>query len=301
MSIAVFPLRPLMGLGLVNLFGLALLAGEAPSLAPTVPQVQSIDDNLRKSFQLAPFYAKCLVIESFPIVASEKVSDYALLEAGYIIHSMLGKRTDLLHILARRSVRCAVMAYSEITTDIPEHSDLRPKDYWDRRARGLGATPIRPAVTCGEENLLEYPGDPYRGENILVHEFAHAVHEMALRTEDPSFERRLRECYALAMREGLWKDTYAASNHKEYWAEGVQSWFDCNRSKDRQHNGIALREELQKYDPRLAQLVAEVFRSNGWRYRPPSRRSHPGHLAGLDRNRLPTFSWPQRLRKLPER
>ena len=45
---------------------------------------------------------------------------------------------------------------------------------------------------------------------------------------DPEFDGRLRAAYARAMDKGLWKETYAATNHKEYWAEGVQSYFDCN-------------------------------------------------------------------------
>ncbi|MFQ5808669.1 MAG: alpha/beta hydrolase [Armatimonadota bacterium] len=31
------------------------------------------------------------------------------------------------------------MSEDEFTTDVPEHSDLEPAAYWDRRARGLGA------------------------------------------------------------------------------------------------------------------------------------------------------------------
>jgi alpha-glucosidase len=30
------------------------------------------------------------------------------------------------------------MAYSERTVDIPEHRDMKPAAYWNRRARGLG-------------------------------------------------------------------------------------------------------------------------------------------------------------------
>ena len=53
------------------------------------------------------------------------------------------------------------MAHNEYTTHIPEHRDLQPRLYWNRRARGLGATPERPAVSRGEENLLGYVNDPY--------------------------------------------------------------------------------------------------------------------------------------------
>src|SRR5262249_14922977 len=147
-------------------------------------------------------------------------------------------------------------------------------------------------VSGAEENLLQYPGDPYRGENILIHEFGHAVHEIALKEIDKTFDDRLAAAYEQALREGLWKGTYAATNRLEYWAEGVQSWFDCNQSKDAQHNGINTREKLQKYDPRLAKLLAEAFRDNEWRYIPPDRRKEPGHLAGFDLTKAPRFTWP---------
>ena len=37
---------------------------------------------------------------------------------------------------------------------------MTDKEYWDRRARGLGGNP----TTCAEENLLGYPGTRYYAE-----------------------------------------------------------------------------------------------------------------------------------------
>ena len=37
-----------------------------------------------------------------------------------------------------------------------------------------------------------------------------------------------KKTYDSAMLAGLWKGKYASVNHHEYWAEGVQSWFDKN-------------------------------------------------------------------------
>ena len=220
--------------------------------------------SLRRAFKLDPFYRKCVVIDGLPVVSSGKVADQAVLEAAYLVDRMLAGRPDLRRALVKSKVRVAVMAPDEWTTTLPEHSDLRPRAYWNQRARGLGATRARPAVSCGEENLLQYAGDPYQGENILVHEFGHAIHEIALKRVDKKFDGRLAACYEQAMSEGLWQGTYAATDRHEYWAEGVQSWFDCNGSNDAQHNDIDHREKLQKYDPRLAKLLAEVFRENAW-------------------------------------
>lgn len=242
-------------------------------------------------WKLSPFYKKHVSVRGFPVLGSAKVSDFALLEAAYLIDKMLACRADILAALVKNKVRFAVMAYSERTTDIPEHSDLKPAKFWDRRARGLGPTHIRLAVSCGEENLLGFPGDPYAKENILVHEFAHAIHLMGLNSIDRDFNERLRQTYRAAMDRGLWKNTYAATNPEEYWAEGVQSWFDTNRRPDHDHNDIDTRAKLAKYDLTLAKLIADVFRDNPWRYEHPAKRKHKGHLEGYDPAKAPRFAW----------
>lgn len=250
-------------------------------------------DSVRQELNLAPFYQKYIEAGGLPVVGSKNVSDFAMREAAWIVTQMLTNRPDLLRAMSSNHVRLAVMAWNEFTTDIPEHADLKPKIYWDRRARGLGATPRRPAVSCAEENLLGYPGDPYAKENICVHEFAHAIHEMGLSAVDPTFDRRLRACYQNATNGGLWKGTYAAVSRQEYWAEGLQSWFDDNRENDSLHNHVNTRVELKEYDPGLAALCAEVFGESAWRYVRPARRpaSARAHLAGYDAAPPPRFRW----------
>ena len=261
-------------------------------------RVTPVPPEARAAFRLSPFYAKFVDAGGIPIVASEKVSDYALLEARFLVLQLIGHRPDLLAAIAKNRVRLAVMAPSELTTDIPEHSDLTPKDHWDRRARGLGATEARPAVSCGEENLLGYAGDPYSTENILIHEFGHVIHQRGLNAVDPTFERRLNAAYDAARRAGLWRNTYAGSNVAEYWAEGVQSWFDTNRENDSEHNHVNTRGELQTYDQALAALLREAFGEGEWRYAFPAKRTpSPAHLAGFDVSKAPRFSWPERLVK----
>lgn len=212
--------------------------------------------------KLDPFYEKHVDLDGLPIVSSAKVPDKALLEARKIVVQMTAKDPRLLKTLVRNKVRVAIMASTEVTTDIPEHSDLTPKEQWDRRARGLGATHARPATSGAEENLLALPGDRYKGENIFLHEFAHTLHLMAIIDLDPKFDDRLQKTYADAMAAGLWKGTYAATDHKEYFAEGVQDWFDANleaKPANGIHNEINTHRELEKYDPALYALIAEWF------------------------------------------
>lgn len=221
------------------------------------------------SSDIDPFYKKYTSASGLPIISSGKVPDRALIVAADVVRRMLSKRPDVAEALANLKVRVAVMAQSELTTDIPEHSDLDPKEYWDKRARGLGATIARPVCSCAEENLLGYPDDRYRGESILIHEFAHTIH-LGLSQVDPDFDAKLKALFDAALADGLWDQTYAATNPSEYWAEGVQSWFDSNRESETTngiHNHVNTREELIAYDPDLAALIATVF--DDWRWHRP--------------------------------
>ena len=59
---------------------------------------------------LSPFYKKCVMVEGLPVVGSAKVSDYALLEATYLIRKEIGHRPEILRAMAKNGVRFAVMA-----------------------------------------------------------------------------------------------------------------------------------------------------------------------------------------------
>lgn len=261
-------------------------------------------------FKVPAFYKKFISAGGYPIVASEKVNDYALKEAAYLVNLMLAKRPDVRAAMIKSGSRMCLMAWNEHTTDLPEFTrlgdekmeefpDIAGKDFWDARARGLGGSEEDPYCSCAEENLLAYPGDPYAAECILIHEFAHNIHLRGLVNVDPTFDKRLRETFDKAMKAGLWKGKYAATNHCEYFAEGVQSWFDDNRENDHDHNHVNTRVELIEYDPGLAAMCREVFGDTELKYSKPATRL-VGHLAGYDPTKAPTFSWPERLTKAKE-
>jgi cyclophilin family peptidyl-prolyl cis-trans isomerase len=279
---------------MIRLLAISALASavERPSLAAD-GEVGPVPDALRTRLKLDDFYQKHLDVGGLPVLGSTKVSDAALAEAGWIVRHLLEGRDDVLQAMADQNVRAVVMAKDEYTTDVPEHSRLRPKLFWDRRARGLGATPRNPVVSGAEENLLNFQRDPYPGENIFLHEFAHAIHGTGLNKVDPTFDGRLRTAYSAAMDRGLWRNTYAATNRSEYWAEGVQSWFDDNAQPDALHNDVRTRAKLKEYDPGLAALCNEVFGDRPWRYVKPRDRSPAErvHLVGYDPASVPRFRW----------
>jgi hypothetical protein len=274
----------------------SLLYGCQSQFPVTAPPVELV-----KRLELDPMYKKHCSAEGFPVVSTNAVSDYALKEAVYLINIMLEGRDDLRQMLIEKKVRYIVYGIDEFTTDFPEHKHLaktkKGKDWWDRRARGLGAQPHCPATSCGEENLLCYKGDPYNEENILIHEFAHTIHQCALDFIDKTFDKRLQKIYLNAMKKGLWKGKYASVNRMEYWAEGVQSWFNNNRKPDHDHNHVDTREELKKYDPELAEIIEEVFGPRKWTYTKPTTRMHLEHLQGYEAEKAPEFSWPKKLQK----
>ncbi|MDP6469280.1 MAG: hypothetical protein QF918_16135 [Pirellulaceae bacterium] len=78
------------------------------------------------------------------------------------------------------------------------------------------------------------------------------------------------------------KECYAHKNRAEYWAEGVQCWYDTNRTMDHDHNHIHTREQLKAYDPALAKLCHDVLGDTQWRFVSPQSRAGVGHLAGFD-------------------
>jgi hypothetical protein len=256
-------------------------------------------------------YTQRIHAYGFPIVASAKVNRYALKEAAYLVDLMLAQRPDVRDAMIRSGARLCILAYNEFTTDQPEFAklsesppgqfrDLSGKDYWDARARGMGGSERDPFCSCAEENLLGYPGDPYSAECILIHELAHNIHLRGLVNIDATFDTRLQATYDAAMAGGLWQGKYASVNHHEYFAEGVQSWFDNNRESDHDHNHVNTREELVQYDPRLAEICREVFGDTKLRYTKPATRLD-GHLKGYDPSTAPTFAWPERLTEARER
>lgn len=243
----------------------AFLLG-SPQLVTTKPN----DPILVPSLELSAkgFYSKQVFFRGIPIVAAKEVDDRALRTIICTFDKMLAKVPDsVLEAMVKAGVHYSIIGKDQGQTDLPEYADLRndPVTDWNKRARGLGGL----YTSGGEENILELPSDRYVGESIFIHEFAHTLDAFGFGAVDKSFRKKLRTAYDSALKKRLWKNTYSASNPGEYWAEGVQMYFDCARyavPSDGVHNEICNREGLKAYDPGLYQLVEEAFGKNPWRY-----------------------------------
>lgn len=227
-------------------------------VGPTaVPEGKSIPD----------FYQKYLEADGLYVVSSARVSDAALVKAREIMLLMLSKRPDVKRQMGEKGCHVMVIGRNEETCDLPEFAHLcdSPEKvaFWNKRARGFGGAPEDTySSSCGEENLLALPEDRYAGENILIHEFAHLIHTIGIVGVEPDFNTRLEKLRQQAIAKGLWADTYAVSNKEEYFAECVQSFFNCNRYADPAngvHNAMNRRAKLQVYDPDMYALLKEYF------------------------------------------
>ena len=211
------------------------------------------------------FYKKYVDVNGIPLISSWRVPDSAFVAAHRTLYAMTSMLPEaVLDSMVGRGTRVAIMARYEGTTDIPEHHYLINDTAlnWDLRARGLGGDLELPLTSCAEENVLAYQIDKYHAEDILIHEFAHSVHLIGLMLAVPDFDARLKKCYENAKTSGILDGTYRITDKEEYFAEGVQDWFNVNAEMpkpDGKHNWCNTREELQEYDPDLYNLLAEYF------------------------------------------
>lgn len=214
---------------------------------------------------LDPFYKKYADVNGIAIVSSWRVPDSAFVQACRIINFMTRDLPeDVLVQMVKMKARVGIMARYEGTTDIPEHAPLANDTTlnWDLRARGLGGDMELPLTTCAEENLLCYQIDKYHAEDILIHEFAHAIHLIGIAPISPDFNALLQEKLDDAIAADKYLKTYAATNIYEYWAEGVQNWFNVNaevKSPDGKHNWVNTREDMKRYDPQLYKIISNYF------------------------------------------
>ncbi len=210
---------------------------------------------------LDAFYTQGCRIDGFWVVANEVVEPEAIVRAADTVTRLFATDDRLASSLTADGIRLGIIGRTQRTTEMPEYRDLDevfPDTDWDTRARGLGATLERPLVSAGEENVLCLPEDRYFGEDILLHEFSHVLHQFGYRTFESDFDIELGDAYRTAMDNGTWDGTYATTNPDEYWAEGVQSYLGRNLTAepaDGIHGPIDTRAELQAADPALFALI----------------------------------------------
>jgi len=214
-----------------------------------------------RSLKAPLFYGKYCDAGGIPILASNEVTNEAMGAAWKIVTDMTRNLSPVVWRLLRSSnVRVAVIGRNQGTADIPEYAQRVKKmgaKALNKRTRGLGGR----VASAGEENLICLKKDRYRGESILIHEFAHTVLNYGVRRADQkgTFYKRLNHAFKAAKNEKRLLNKYAGTNSDEYWAEGVQTYFDSNLPSDIKGRNSINRRGVRQHDPALFGLIQEVF------------------------------------------
>jgi hypothetical protein len=237
---------------------LSLLLGASSAQAQTVSAVPAA---IKTKYNITTtWYAKYIDANGIAVLGSSAVSNAALLKARKNMLTLMATLpTGAKAKLDAQKVRVVILGPGETASSIPEYNALfgsaSDATYWG----GFGPTSTLPICAGTQDNLIGNFGN----ENVFVHEFGHAIAEMALPALDTKFQSELTAAYNNAKAKSLWSNTYAITDIKEYWAEGIQSYFDVNRegtaAGDGTHNLINTRTELKTYDVPLHNLLNRVY------------------------------------------
>jgi predicted metalloprotease with PDZ domain/dipeptidyl aminopeptidase/acylaminoacyl peptidase len=265
-------------------------------------------------FRIDPYYTKFTYAREFIVLGSGRVSDEALLKANDMIRKMFAYRQDILKAMIAEGARLVVLGRGERLSDLPEFADAANRPGFDQ-LRYCEYDPDRRLMVVPEENVLGLPGEPFAGKCMVVSVFAKGLYsvaglrpvdhdferrrdkqqyELRVKRLDVEFDRRLAKLHDQALAKALWKGTAAARSRAEYWAAGVEAYFDAagdNPAPNLADRPINTREALRAYDPDLYALVDETMAFRGhvdWRYRPAGPTRPDGSLSppnGLERNK----------------
>jgi len=127
---------------------------------------------------------------------------------------------------------------------------LTARGYDPRLAKKVHVT--RAASLLERHHMLKHPA-------VILHELAHAYHDQVLGFDEP----RIKAAYDRAMKAGLYDKVllytgqkvrhYAATDHKEYFAEGTEAYFYRNDFYP------FVRAELKEHDPELHDLLEDIW------------------------------------------
>jgi hypothetical protein len=205
--------------------------------------------------ETSTYYTQRISILGILIQGPESVAPQALLEAKKIVAMMLEHiRPDIRERLASKKASLAIIPRDQFVTSLPEFSylsgrfDINGNPYDSFRIRGLGAK-RQPVTATSEENLLKLFNDPFRTEDITVHEFAHAIMNLGFAPDDVL---KINSLYRDALSKGKFRGSFAMSRVDEFWAELTQSFFSVN-------NEIGGPEQIAEVDNDSYRFLERIF------------------------------------------
>jgi hypothetical protein len=233
-------------------------------------------------FKVHPYYTKFTFAREFTVLGSNQVCDEALLKANDTIRKMFAYRHDILKALIADGARLVVLGRQEKLSALPEFKDAKNQAGFDE-VRYFEYSPSLRLMVVPEENVLCLSHEPFAGQCMVIGLFAKALYqvtglrpvianfeqqrdrqqyELRVKRMDVEFDHRLGKLYEGAMGKGLWKGTAAAHSRVDYWAAGVEAYFDAageGQPPNLADRPITTRELLKAYDPDLYALVDETM------------------------------------------
>ena len=140
--------------------------------------------------------------------------DAALSRACYVLRFLLADRADLRQAYYKYFGRVAIIPRNSSIKAIPEYLPIHSD--FGLATRGLGAIPMAPVSTAGEENILCYPSDA-SNDDILLREIAQGIFHLAARRVVPGIYTRLKNMYNTVLESGWWDNTYAEHSASAYF------------------------------------------------------------------------------------
>ena len=215
-----------------------------------------------------PYYAQRRVCDSGIVLkASASVQPLTLDIAQRTLDTMLARLPQVAEVLVKSNAECAIFGLLENSFDVPEHRMGYVLN--TRHFAGYGGEADNPTSSISEANVIRLRSGRYAtsypNENILVHEYAHAIHLVGINfLPDQTLAQRVRDVYAHAASDRLFAHSYAGENYEEYFATLTQIWFNVmqegvNGQWDGIRGPVNTREELAVYDPQGYALMADLY------------------------------------------
>lgn len=221
------------------------------------------------------FYPERIVTSSGVVVkASASVKPESLANAAAQVEAQLAVTgTGVGARMAEAGCSLAVYGARENTYFVPEHRGGYSPTMYD--VEGYGGNFYNNCVSSiSERNVLrvrdasnEFENTNYPNENILIHEFGHAVRSVGVDgLADTALSDEFFAAYENAYLSGLWPNTYAISNSDEFFATLSAIWFNVMAEKPDWNDGVRspinTRAELQEYDPQSYAFFAKIYPSD---------------------------------------
>ncbi|KAF2413523.1 hypothetical protein B1729_09515 [Microbacterium sp. B35-04] len=205
------------------------------------------------------------------VKAGGRVAAATLTKAAAQVDAQLAQTgTGIAATMAANGCSLAVYGSRENAYLVPEHRGGYNPTMYD--VEGYGGNMWNDCVSSiSERNVLRTRGDAnaflntaYPNENILVHEFGHAVLSVGIEEQaDPTLSDAFFAAYENAYTTGRWPNTYAMSNRDEFFATLSAIWFDNMAEKPDWNDGVRspinTRGELKEYDPMSYAFFASIY------------------------------------------